>query len=163
MVKVNNENEVSAYHVIRLLSGILLFIYILTIWVFPAYFSWSGNRVVVLIGHIYGAIYLVSAIYMLLRGGIWYLEFIHKDDLYEFRYYFLTAPFGAKRLVRIPTENLYAFKIKKNFCKLKKTLILYQEQEGKVLQYPPIPIGSLLIEKQQLVIDELRKYAVELT
>jgi hypothetical protein len=163
MVKVNNENEVSAYHVIRLLSAVLLFIYIVTIWLFPEYFSWSANRTVVIVGHTFGALYLVSALFMVLRGGIWFLEFIHKDDSYEFRYYFLTAPFGSKRMIRIPSENLYAFKIKKNFCKLKKTLILYQEQDGKVLRYPPIPLGSLLFEKQQVVIGELKKYAVELT
>jgi hypothetical protein len=98
---------------------------------------------------------------MALRGGMWFVEFIFKDETYEFRYYLLTTPFGARRMIRIPVNDLYAFKIDKSF--LKKTLVLYQEKEGKVFQYPPIPIGSLLKEKQQQVIGYLKMNAVELT
>jgi hypothetical protein len=161
MVKVSNENEVAAYHVIRIFLAVIFIAYLTSIWAFPEYFPWSGNKVIQVVGHTYAVIYLLATLYLALRGGMWFVEFILKDEIYEFRYYLLTTPFGTRKMARIPANNLYAFKIHKNF--IKKTLILYQEKDGKVFQYPPIPIGSLLKEKQQLVIDTLKIYAVELT
>lgn len=161
MVKVSNENEVAAYHVMRIFFAVIFVAYLTSIWAFSEYFSWSGNKVIQIVGHTYAAIYLLATLYMALRGGMWFVEFIFKDETYEFRYYLLTTPFGARRMVRIPVNDLYAFKIHKSF--LKKTLVLYQEKGGKVFQYPPIPIGSLLKEKQQQVIEYLKMHAVELT
>jgi hypothetical protein len=161
MVKVSNENEVAAYHVMRIFFAVIFIAYLTSIWIFPEYFSWSGNKVIQIVGHTYAGIYLLATLYLALRGGMWFVEFMLKDEAYEFRYYLLSTPFGARRMVRIPTDNLYAFKIHKSF--VKKSIVLYQEKDGKVFQYPPIPIGSLLNEKQQLVIDTLKIHAVELT
>lgn len=163
MVKVSNENEVAAYHVMRIFFAVIFVLYVISIWVFPEYFSWSENQVALLVGHLYGAFYLLMTIFMALRGGMWFVEFISKDAVCEFRYYLLTTPFSAKRMVRIPVDSLYAFKVKRSILTLKKTLILFQENEGKIFQYPPIPIGSLLKKKQQEIVEELKKNSVELT
>ncbi len=163
MVKVSNENEVAAYHVMRVFLAVIFVAYIASIWAFPEYFPWSGNRVVLMVGHTYAVIYILVALILAMRGGMWFLEFISRDEFYEFRYYVLTTPFGAKRMVRIPVASLYAFKIHKRFFNMKKTLVLYQEKDGKIFQYPPIPIGSLLKQKQELVVEELKKNAIELT
>jgi hypothetical protein len=161
MVKVSNENEVAAYHVMRIFFAVIFIAYLISIWIFPEYFSWSESRTIQLVGHVYAAAYLLATLFLAMRGGMWFMEFIFKDDAYEFRYFLLTAPFGAKRLIRVPVEDFYAFKIQKRF--LKKTLILYQEKDGKVFQYPPIPIGSFLKEKQRQTIECLKMNAVELT
>jgi len=163
MVKVSNENEVFAYHVARVFGGIFFVLYLVVVWAFPEYFSWSANKSLVITGHIYATIYLLVAVAMALKGGIWFIEFSFKDDYYEFRYYLLTTPFSQRRMVRISAEELYAFRVKASFFGWKKKLILYQEIKGEVRQYPPIPIGSLMSEKQVIVIDELKKYAVDLT
>lgn len=163
MVKVSNENEVAAYHVMRIFFAVIFVVYVISIWVFPEYFSWSENKVALIVGHSYGAFYLLMTIFMAIRGGMWFVEFIAKDGVYEFRYYLLTTPFSAKRMVRMPVDSLYAFKVRRGFFMLKKTLILFQENEGKIFQYPPIPIGSLLKKKQQVVVEELQKNSVELT
>lgn len=162
-MKISNENEVAAYHVIRIALASLFAGYVVSFWLFAEYFSWSGNEVVRIIGHVYASIYVIVSAYVWLKGGIWFVEFSFKDDVYEFRYYILTAPFGAKRMVRIPAENLYAYFLESTFLKLKRRLILFQERDGKIFQYPPIPIGSLMKEKQVQVIGELDKYGIKLS
>lgn len=162
MVKVSNENEVSAYHIIRILLAALFAGYAITIWIFPEYFSWAHNGVVRTAGHIYAVAYILLSVLVWAKGGIWFLEFTFNDDVYEFRYYILTAPFGAKRMVRIPVENLYAFAVRSSFLKLRKRLVLYQERSGKIFEYPPIPLGNLFLEKQKQVLEQLKKYGTEI-
>lgn len=162
MVKVNNENEVAAYHIIRILLATLFTAYVVSLWIFPEYFSWAGNHLVKIIGHSYGTFYILLSLLVWFNGGVWFVEFTFDDNVYEFRYYVLTSPFGAKRMVRIPTENLYAFAVKPSLFGIKKKLILYQEREGKLFEYPPIPIGNLFVEKQNEVLLELRKFGTEL-
>jgi len=162
MVKVSNENEVAAYHVIRVFLAVIFVAYLAAIWAFPEYFSWSDSKTVRVIGHSFASIYLLATLYLALRGGMWFVEFIHANEAYEFRYYLLTTPFGSKRMTSVADSALCAFKIEKSVMGLKKTLILFQEKDDKFFQYPPIPIGCLLNEKQQQVIEELKKNTKEL-
>lgn len=162
MVKVNNENEVAAYHIIRILLATLFTAYVVCLWIFPEYFSWAGSPLVRVVGHFYGAFYVLLSLLVWFAGRIWFVEFTFKDNVYEFRYYVLTSPFGSKRMVRIPTEYLYAFAIKRSLINIKKELVLYQEKEGKLFEYPPIPIGNLFLEKQKVVLNQLKIFGTEL-
>lgn len=160
MVRVSNENEVAAYHVIRVILATIFTAYVVTIWLFSGYFSWSNNATIRMVGHGYGIFYLVMTLLVWLKGGIWYVEFTFKDEMYQFKYYILTTPFGSRKMIRIPAENLYAFIVESSLLGLRKKLILFQEREGKVFQYPPIPIGSLFSDKRSQVFQELEKYGI---
>lgn len=161
-MKISNENEVAAYHVIRVFAAVIFVLYILSNWIFPEYFGLFTGPIMSKVGAVYALIYLLTAAYLLFRGGIWFIEFMVDGGFVEFKYYYLTTPFSAKRMVRICVDDLYAYKEIAGLFGLRKKLILYQERKGKIFQYPPIPVGSFIEAKRKEVLTEIAKYAVKI-
>lgn len=162
MVTINNENEVSAYHVIRIFATAAFVIYIMTNWFFPKYFLAFNGPIISKVGFVYAILFISASFYLWLRGGVWFVEFVYNDEYVEFKFKYLTTPFGEKQLVRIPVDSLYAYKIITSRFGLRKTIVLYQEKKGKIFQYPPIPIGSLVEKKRDEVMDIINRYAVKI-
>lgn len=162
MVKINNENEVAAYHVIRVLATAAFVLYLLTNWVFPKYFVLFNGPIISTIGFVFAVAYLVALFYLWLMGEIWFVEFVYTSEYIEFKYKCLATPFGDKQMIRIPVESFYAYKLDTYRLGLGKKMIPYQEKEGKIFQYPPIPIGCLVEKKRSQVMDIINRYAVKI-
>ena len=128
----------------RLLSGVLSFIFIVTVALLYLYNSeYINNAQKNYIVFVLGSVYVLYNIFLLILNRT-YINYSDEKEKIEFKY-FSSLPFASKnRYIAIPKNIFAGYTIKNHFFGLKPKLLLKQKSSrGGVATYPPVCLSAL--------------------
>jgi hypothetical protein len=104
---------------------------------------------------------LIVILLLFRYGGFEFVMVDFNEDEIDIKYYRI-FPFGRKynRIV-IPNELLGYFKIQKGIGPLFSSLILFQNRNGEMAQYPPVGLAAVSNDMQKKILEQLNKIAGE--
>jgi hypothetical protein len=87
-----------------------------------------------------------------------YIYYSDDGDLIILRYFSMSFFNNKKNLIQIPKEHFLGYKIFDAYNGYKKTLILYQDFNGKEAKYPAVNISALSREQRDTIFKSLDRY-----
>lgn len=95
-------------------------------------------------------------IYHLLKASA-FVSYNDDENKIVIRFYQLNLFKSDKMSYEIPKRDFTGFRITYGLRKLREDLILFRKYQGKVVKYPPVPIGALTKAERSKLIKALDK------
>jgi hypothetical protein len=87
-----------------------------------------------------------------------YIYYSDDGEFIIFRYFSMSFFNNKKNAIQIPKEHFLGYKIVNILSGYKKTIILYQDFNGREAKYPAVNISALTREQRDVMLKSLDRY-----